>query len=853
MRNRNYTNPCFHCVHGRVSSIPGSIARVTARVDWKDQGWGDISAAIMLVKVDAKGNTSKHTIFRMKSHRRETLTFDTNTNGGLDFFKTFKKGDGLQLWYNVGGSGHELYVYDLKVTVMYASSSSSAPPAKNQVTINVGQSTTNKVITHFNRPLSTGTYFIRSVSFGTNVRFGSNKDVDMTNDRGSYEQIEVKHLGSSKYSIKSKAHDNMFLRIPGSGANVSAITQTGVGSQEQFYIEKQDRNKYAIKSVKFGNYLRGLKNEGGDVITQTIVGSEEQFDFVPVSPPPFKNQVTINVGSSETNNKVITLPRPHMIVSPKAINAQHPDSKETFDVAVVGNKLYVSRSDENKGWGQHLQLGAVPDPIWNKTVNVGSSSSNSKRIRLPELNMDVSSYPVNRQEPDWNNTFMVDVNGYYATVTRLDSNGGWEQNLTLYCRKLGKWESGVDIVYGPDAYHIYTPGERVKFNMAAIPQNKLTGATTQIYAYIGLKGSRNKQFFELYDGVPGKSPRAFTKDIEYVVPPFPKNLAKNDGCVLEIGYGSNLQLSMANAKKNWIDRGQTRNALDYLPVEVPPNRKDSFKCEILQKFPTHAVADERLTFDVSYRPQDHYPDAISQMFVYFRDEAGGVDVCKLPDIVTGYNPPTQRGGVSYLVPDIAPGKKIEVGVYFDLQDKFEDAVNNFKRKGMKGSKVFGSFTTISSTDPKAEYIRKLYKNGIQTSNENHPKLQRAIENKISSEWYDVLKKEGEKFAKIVKENFVKYGAKKIVAATADDATLLITKKEGRVERQLRKMAEIMFSGNKPNGFEIGYGLLLNVFRKKVVTNPGKYTDPNGDHELAHLYNRLKKQYGPGDRGPYLKS
>jgi hypothetical protein len=131
---------------------------------------------------------------------------------------------------------------------------------------------------------------------------------------------------------------------------------------------------------------------------------------------------------------------------------------------------------------------------------------------------------------------------------------------------------------------------------------------------------------------------------------------------------------------------------------------------------------------------------------------------------------------------------------------------------MKGSKVFGSFTTISSTDPKAEYIRKLYKNGIQTSNENHPKLQRAIENKISSEWYDTLKKRGEKVAKTMMKKFVKYGARKLVAATADDATLLIMKTVGKKAGE-RAAVSLMF----PTGFAAGLqALLLEQSHWKLV-------------------------------------
>lgn len=71
----------------------------------------------------------------------------------------------------------------------------------------------------------------------------------------------------------------------------------------------------------------------------------------------------------------------------------------------------------------------------SKNIRIGSSGSNSKRVRLPSSNMTVGARPTNRQHRGWRDRFSTSVNGQYVTVKRLDKRSGWGQNLYLRATK----------------------------------------------------------------------------------------------------------------------------------------------------------------------------------------------------------------------------------------------------------------------------------------------------------------------------------------------------------------------------------------------------------------------------------
>jgi hypothetical protein len=62
---------------------------------------------------------------------------------------------------------------------------------------------------------------------------------------------------------------------------------------------------------------------------------------------------------------------------------------------------------------------------------VGSSNTNKKRIKLPTSSISASSIPLNKQDSSWNDKFKIHINNKILTVTRIDSNGGWGQELEL--------------------------------------------------------------------------------------------------------------------------------------------------------------------------------------------------------------------------------------------------------------------------------------------------------------------------------------------------------------------------------------------------------------------------------------
>lgn len=140
----------------------------------------------------------------------------------------------------------------------------------------------------------------------------------------------------------------------------------------------------------------------------------------------------IIIGSSTSNTKLVELPcsrKFNWTVFPDPLNKQNREWTDKFSVQVSRNRfLKVTRMDKQLDWGQRLELGA------KRTVAVGPSSSNKKVAELPSfenISWLCSSKPFHKQADGWKDKFSTTIEGNMLTISRLDSNKGWGQDLVL--------------------------------------------------------------------------------------------------------------------------------------------------------------------------------------------------------------------------------------------------------------------------------------------------------------------------------------------------------------------------------------------------------------------------------------
>ena len=114
------------------------------------------------------------------------------------------------------------------------------------------------------------------------------------------------------------------------------------GAKGHFACRRQDNVHFSYKSYSQSDDRMTHKSSCSDWDNPAMFYKEVVAETV-----------DIDVGSSTGKTKVVDLPHKNMTVSNKPINSKHND---TFEVAVSGTKLTVTRTDSNNGWGQNLVL-----------------------------------------------------------------------------------------------------------------------------------------------------------------------------------------------------------------------------------------------------------------------------------------------------------------------------------------------------------------------------------------------------------------------------------------------------------------------------------------------------------------
>ena len=233
-----------------------------------------------------------------------------------------------------------------------------------------------------------------------------------------------------------------------------------------------------------------------------------------------------------------------------------------------------------------------------------------------------------------------------------------------------KHDTFVELITGPPQAR---PGDRVTFRVAVLPQNFFPTAITQVILSVGAPGGE-PVLNCLYDDVPGDDPEVAIVECTFEVP-------VSESGVLEIGWGSDLQYT----KKDAIDRFVKRGVLSTFPVAL--SGKHGSPVMNLYHLDQRVRADQAFSVQVTYLPQNYWPNAITQIWLYIKDRGSGND--GQYDIVPVYNgcpgddPTPKTFGCVVNVKEHHYKGPIEVGWAWDMQYTFKDAVARFPAMGSK--------------------------------------------------------------------------------------------------------------------------------------------------------------------------
>jgi mannosyltransferase OCH1-like enzyme len=115
---------------------------------------------------------------------------------------------------------------------------------------------------------------------------------------------------------------------------------------------------------------------------------------------------------------------------------------EVFEVTYINKKLFdTSLKKINKNYPvDKLDYGNHPDqtikqiefciPNNDTTLYVGSSNTNTKMINL-KTKVLLGHNLINKQDPNWKDTFDIKLNNTELSITRMDLNDGWGQEILL--------------------------------------------------------------------------------------------------------------------------------------------------------------------------------------------------------------------------------------------------------------------------------------------------------------------------------------------------------------------------------------------------------------------------------------
>mmetsp|Transcript_3739 Transcript_3739/g.5099 ORF Transcript_3739/g.5099 Transcript_3739/m.5099 type:complete len:233 (-) Transcript_3739:1327-2025(-) len=102
-------------------ALKGSPKSITAKVTWRDQGWGNRKGVLVLRLIDSDGKTVETlNLFGIAEHH-STSPEKAFTVEDCPLLQKAKKGHRIEVHrYVGGGGGHQLYVSDFSVIISYS-------------------------------------------------------------------------------------------------------------------------------------------------------------------------------------------------------------------------------------------------------------------------------------------------------------------------------------------------------------------------------------------------------------------------------------------------------------------------------------------------------------------------------------------------------------------------------------------------------------------------------------------------------------------------------------------------------------------------------------------------------------
>ena len=163
--------------------------------------------------------------------------------------------------------------------------------------------------------------------------------------------------------------------------------------QGEKYFSLQDGNGHAGQCFCGNDWNRitslgtcnGENKITGGAWCSTVYNTTDGSTYIP-----------IHVGSSNSKEKVVTLPNSDMTVNNWQVNAQNPSWGDRFSVKVNGNQLTVTRTDANAGWGEDLYLEGIVQPDPSKVgPAIVQLSCNNKYVYGLDTNKNTWRRPIN--------------------------------------------------------------------------------------------------------------------------------------------------------------------------------------------------------------------------------------------------------------------------------------------------------------------------------------------------------------------------------------------------------------------------------------------------------------------------